>query len=281
VDLPELPEVETVRRTLETAIIGKKIEKVHLFLPKLVLPLGADEFTAKVEGSTILGIGRRGKYLLVELSSSFTLIISLRMTGRLVFVPSGQEVERDKHTHLIFEFDDGSSLYFNDIRKFGTMHCVPGNCVETCPEIAKLGPEPLGEDFTEEWLRDKLRKTGRKIKQVLLDQTFIAGIGNIYADEVLFHAGIHPEAVANKLSPEQVHKLHLAIRDVLSEAVLQRGTTFRDYVDGLGYAGNYQSFLKVYGRKGKKCYNCGREIETVRLGGRTSSFCPFCQREGS
>lgn len=277
--MPELPEVETVRRTLEASIVGKRITKVQVFLPKLVLPLGVDEFTAKVAGSSILRLDRRGKYLLVELSSSFTLIISLRMTGRLVFVPSGQEVVRDKHTHLIIEFDDGSSLYFNDVRKFGTMHCVPGNCVEACPEIAKLGPEPIGGDFSEDWLKDRLKKTSRKLKQVLLDQTFIAGIGNIYADEILFHAGIHPELPANKLSDEQVHNLYLSVVNVLSEAILQRGTTFRDYVDGQGNSGNYQSFLKVYGRKGKKCYNCGQEIQTVRLGGRTSSFCPECQRE--
>ena len=279
--MPELPEVETVKRTLEKNIVGKKITKVHVFLPKLVLPLGVKEFQGNVEGSRISGLSRRGKYLLIKLSSPFTLVISLRMTGRLVFVPSGEEVAESKHTHLIFDFDDGSHLYFNDIRKFGTMHCISVDCVETCPEIAKLGPEPLGPDFTEGYLKKKLKKTNRSIKQVLLDQRVVAGLGNIYADESLFAAGISPNAIASKLSPQQVNSLYLAIVNVLSEAVLQKGTTIRDYVDGTGNSGNYQSFLKVYGRKGKKCYRCGQEIQAVKLGGRTSSFCPGCQREDS
>lgn len=277
--MPELPEVETVKRTLETNIIGKRITRVNVFLPKLVLPLGVDEFKDNVEGSNISSLARRGKYLLIHLSSSFTLVISLRMTGRLVFVPPGEEIVEDKHTHLIFDFQDGGHLLFNDIRKFGTMHCIPMDCVETCPEIAKLGPEPLGSDFSEECIRERLKKTSRNIKQVLLDQTVIAGLGNIYADESLFAAGIHPETAANKLSDKQIHNLYLAIENVLSEAVLQKGTTIRDYVDGSGKSGNYQWFLKVYGRKGKKCYSCDHEIQTVKLGGRTSSFCPGCQQE--
>lgn len=279
--LPELPEVETVKRTLETRIVGKTIKSVQVLLPKIILPLQVEEFRSIVKDSEIVELGRRGKYLLVYLSSSFTLIISLRMTGRLVFASSEQGLSLDKHTHLIFEFNDGSYLYFNDIRKFGTVHCTPSKDVEQCPEISKLGPDPMGEGFSEEHLQKKLAGKRKTIKQVLLDQTFIAGIGNIYADEVLFHAGIHPELPANLLSPDKVHRLFLAVNDVLREAVAQRGTTFRDYVDGTGNTGNYQDFLKVYGRKGKKCYHCGQEIKTMRLGGRTAHFCPSCQREGN
>lgn len=277
--MPELPEVETVKRTLKSVVMGKRITDVEIFLPKLVLPLKVEEFKSRVKGSIIVDFGRRGKYLLIGLSTSFTLVTSLRMTGRLVFVPSGQEFNTDKHTHLIFEFEDGSHLYFNDIRKFGTMHCISTECLADCPEIAKLGPEPLGPDFSQAWLREMLKRKNRKIKQLLLDQTFIAGIGNIYADEILFHARIHPKTLANQLSEEQVHNLFLSIGEVLSEAVAQRGTTIKDYVDGEGHQGNYQSLLKVYGRNGKKCYNCGQEIQAIKLGGRTAHFCPHCQRE--
>ena len=279
--MPELPEVETVKRTLETKIVGKRITQVQVLLPKLILPLQIEEFKPKVEGSVISGLGRRGKYLLVELSSSFTLIISLRMTGRLVFLPASQEVPMNKHTHFVVEFEDRSHLCFNDIRKFGTIHCMPLEGVKTCSEIAKLGPEPLGTDFSEAWLKERLLTKNRKIKQLLLDQTFIAGIGNIYADEILFRARIHPETIAVTLSPHQVHSLYSAIREILAAAVLQKGTTIKDYVDGEGNIGNYQSFLKVYGRKGQKCYDCGNEIKTIKLGGRTSHFCPECQGEGN
>ncbi len=277
--MPELPEVETVKRTLEGAVIGKRITGVEIFLPKLVFPLEVHDFKSKVLDSVITKVARRGKYLIVYLSSAYTLVISLRMTGKFVFVPADRGLEVDKHTHLIFEFDDGSHLYFNDIRKFGTMHCTRQDCVAGCPEIAKLGPEPLGPEFTQEWLRENLKKRNRKIKPLLLDQTFIAGLGNIYADEVLFRAGIAPETIARNLEPEPVQALYLAMIEVLTEAIANKGTTIRDYVDGEGHEGNYQSLLKVYGRKGERCYNCGEEIKTVKLGGRTSHFCPGCQRE--
>lgn len=278
--MPELPEVETVKRTLNAAIIGKRITGVEIFLPKLVLPLEVDDFKSKVLDSLITKVDRRGKYLLVYLSSGYTLVVSLRMTGRFVYVPANKELEVDKHTHLIFEFDDGSHLYFNDIRKFGTMHCTAQDCVDSSPEIAKLGPEPLESEFTQEWLRDNLKKRKRKIKQLLLDQTFIAGLGNIYADEVLFRGGIHPETIAKDLELEQIQSLYQAIIEVLTEAIANKGTTIKDYVDGEGQKGNYQWLLKVYGRKGKKCYNCNEEIESMKLGGRTSHFCPGCQRKG-
>jgi formamidopyrimidine-DNA glycosylase len=277
--LPELPEVETVKKTLEAAVIGKRIVDVVITLPKLVLPLEVEDFKAKVKDSLITGIDRRGKYLLVCLSSGYTLVTSLRMTGRFVFVPANKKLEADKHTHLVFKFEDGSHLYFNDIRKFGTMHCIPQDCVDICPEIVKLGPEPFGPEFSPEWLIKNLKNKNRKIKPLLLDQTFIAGLGNIYADEALFQAGIHPETPAKDLDPKRIHALYQAIVTVLTEAVAKKGTTIRDYVDGEGQKGNYQSLLKVYGRKGKKCYNCEEEIKTVKLGGRTSHFCPQCQRE--
>jgi formamidopyrimidine-DNA glycosylase len=278
--LPELPEVETIKRTLEERIVGKRIKCIQVLLEKMVLPLNVEQFKIRVEGSIITGLGRRGKYLLVHLSFASVLIISLRMTGRLIFVPSGKDILVNKHTHLVFEFDDGSFLYFNDVRKFGTIHCVPVEKLDNCPEIAKLGPEPLGPEFSETLLKEMLHTRRKKIKQLLLDQTFIAGIGNIYADEILFQAGIHPETLSKSLTSRQVHSLFRAIVGVLNEGVKHRGTTIKDYVDGDGITGNYQDYLKVYGRKGKKCYNCGKQIETIKLGGRTAHFCPGCQREG-
>lgn len=278
--MPELPEVETIKRTLATKIRGKKITGVEVLLPKLIEPLSVEEFKEALKGNYIQSLGRRGKYLLVQLYYLNTLIISLRMTGRLIFFPPGKKVEVDKHTHMVLEFNDGSHLRFSDTRKFGRVHCVLTEKVEKESEISKLGPEPLGMEFSEPKLWKMLLSKRKKIKQLLMDQTFIAGIGNIYADEILFRARIHPETIPSTLVSEQVHDLYLAIISVLSEAIVQKGTTFRDYVDGEGNTGNYQSFLQVYGRKGKKCCQCGHPIESIKLGGRTSHFCPVCQSGG-
>lgn len=275
--MPELPEVETIKRTLAPKIQGKKITDVEVFCAKAIEPLSDQAFRQAVEGAFIQGLERRGKYLLMHLYSMYTLVISLRMTGRLIFIPCGEEVPVDKHVHLVFKFEDGSHLCFSDIRKFGRVHCVPKDKVEHESEISKLGPEPLEQNFSEQKLRKMLLPKRKKIKQLLMDQTFIAGIGNIYADEILFRAGIHPETLPGSLLPEQVHDLYLSIVAVLSEAIVQKGTTFRDYVDGEGNAGNYQYLLQVYGRKGKKCYHCGQQLESIKLGGRTSCFCPACQ----
>jgi len=278
--MPELPEVETIKKTLAPKIRGKKITGVKVFFPKVIEPLDIDSFREAVEGSHVQSLERRGKYLLIHLNSLFTLIISLRMTGRLVYSTSGHDAMVDNHTHLVFDFEDGSHLYFRDTRKFGRIHCVPTENIEGAPEISKLGPEPLGPGFTESKLRKMLLSKRKTIKQALMDQAFIAGIGNIYADEILFRSGIHPETPASSLRPEQVHSLYLSIVAVLKEAIIQKGTTVRDYVDGEGNSGNYQKLLQVYGRKGKKCFQCGGPIECKKLGGRTAHFCPACQHGG-
>jgi len=276
--LPELPEVETIKRTLARKVIGRKIVEVNVFLPKIVKSLEVDEFVEKIKGSIIEDINRRGKYLLIMLDRDYTLIVNLRMTGQLVFVPEGEDLPLAKHTHVIFELEGGCQIRFRDSRKFGTMHLVPTIGLEYAPEIKNLGPEPLEPGFTEQKLRKLLIGRRKKIKQLLTDQSFIAGIGNIYADEILFRAGIHPERVSNALTTEEIHSLYLSIVAVLNEAVYQRGTSIRDYIDGEGHSGNYQKMLQVYGRKGELCYHCDCEIASVKLGGRTAHFCPGCQK---
>jgi len=275
--LPELPEVETVRRTLEPKITGRRISSVQVMLPKLVRPLDVNAFQDTVEGSIIEGLSRRGKYLLVDLDKDFTIVINLRMTGQLTFCPGNPEPV-DAHTHMVMDLEGEGQLRFRDPRKFGTVHLVPTSELESTSEIAALGPEPLGLGFSEQKLWKLLLSRKKKIKQLLLDQTFVAGIGNIYADEILFRAGISPVRVSNTLSPEEVHDLYLAMVGVLSEAIIQRGTSIRDYVDGEGKAGTYQNMLQVYGRKGQDCLQCGCMLETQKLGGRTAHYCPKCQK---
>ena len=219
--MPELPEVETIKRTLEERIVGKRIKCIQVLLEKMVLPLNVEQFKIRVEGSIITGLGRRGKYLLVHLSFASVLIISLRMTGRLIFVPSGKDILINKHTHLVFEFDDGSFLHFNDVRKFGTIHCVPVEKLDNCPEIAKLGPEPLGPEFSETLLKEMLHTRRKKIKQLLLDQTFIAGI-EIFMPMKSCSSGNSSGGFTKSLTSSQVHSLFQAIVSVLNEGVKHR-----------------------------------------------------------
>lgn len=272
--MPELPEVETIRRSLAPRLLGRKIERLEVFLPKAVSGLPPDDAARRLAGQVIGGLRRRGKYLLLEMASGDCLAFHLRMTGRLV-LKEGKE-PREPHTHLVFTLAGGNELRYVDMRKFGGFHYLtPG--AEVPRGLAELGPEPLSGGFTPEILERILSGRRGPLKSVLLDQRRLAGIGNIYADEILHRAGLRPERAADSLNPAEIARLHGKIREVLAEGIAHRGTTRRDYVDGDGRPGEYQERLRVYGRSGNSCPGCGTPIERTVVGGRGTHYCPRCQ----
>ncbi|MBL0386271.1 DNA-formamidopyrimidine glycosylase [Tumebacillus sp. ITR2] len=276
--MPELPEVETVRRGLEALVVGKTIESVTVTLGRIIRkPDDIEEFKLLLQGLTIEEVKRRGKYLLFSVGP-YTLVSHLRMEGRYGLYNAEDEVE--KHTHVIFHFTDGTELRYKDVRQFGTMDVLPRDDHSSLPGLYDLGPEPLEESFTVDALRHQVRKRrSGKIKALLLDQTFVAGLGNIYVDEVLFVSGIHPEANVTQLTDEQVVKLQRAIVDVLTHSVNLGGSSIKSYVNGYGSEGQMQHELRVYGHEGEPCPVCGTEIAKTRVAGRGTHFCPTCQPE--
>ncbi|WP_394233187.1 DNA-formamidopyrimidine glycosylase [Niallia oryzisoli] len=273
--MPELPEVETIRRTLLHLILGKKIQSVSVFWPKIIkLPLEVEQFTDALIGQTIEDIGRRGKFL-VFYTDVYALVSHLRMEGRYTVEQSDEPV--DKHTHVIFHFTDRTELRYRDVRKFGTMHLFrKGDEFHSLP-LAQLGPEPLEDTFDINEFKRKLASKKRNIKSVLLDQTVLVGLGNIYVDEALFKARIHPERMAQSLSDPEIHVLFESIVETLSEAVKKGGSTVRTYVNSQGEMGMFQLEHNVYGRKGEDCKVCGTELIKTVVGGRGTVFCPNCQ----
>jgi len=275
--MPELPEVETVVRTLRKLVLGKTIRDVSVHLPRIVrMPDDVEEFKAQLAGQTIREIKRRAKFIQFVLDRDL-LISHLRMEGRYGVYQVDEPVE--KHTHVIFHFTDGSELRYRDVRQFGTMDLMPlGKETEIGP-LVKLGVEPLDELFTPEMLRQILKGKTTKIKPLLLNQEWIVGLGNIYVDEALFRAGIHPEKPAGKLTRKQVEKLHESIVATLQEAVEQGGTSVKSYVNGQGEMGMFQQYLHVYGRKGEPCTICATPIVRFVVGGRGTHICPKCQKK--
>lgn len=274
--MPELPEVETVRKTLQPKLVGLTITGIEIILPKVIRTPEPEEFKEKITGRKIVRVNRRGKYLLINLSGNFSLVVHLRMTGRLVY--SEKNLPLSKYTHIIFDLSDNHQLRFADMRQFGRLWLVPTEALGTLTGFRTLGIEPLDDLFTREFLKKELRRRHAKIKPLLLDQTFIAGLGNIYTDEVLHRAKINPERLATTLTPREIARLYHAIKDVLQEGIENRGTTIRDFIDGDGQQGGYQGKLKVYSREGEPCPHCGYKIVRKKVGGRSSYFCPVCQK---
>jgi formamidopyrimidine-DNA glycosylase len=273
--MPELPEVETIARTLAPAVCGRVIAGVEL-LYRPLLRTGNRKGLDALRGRRVLGVSRRGKMLLIACEGGRTLVFHLKMTGQFSLVAPGEA--RDKHTRLVVRFEDGANvLIFRDVRKFGFLLCLEGEPMTACGELACLGPEPLEVGLAKFAALIAPRK-GR-IKSLLLDQTMIAGIGNIYADEMLFDARIHPETSASSLGNRSVERLYDSMRKILALAIAEKGSTLQDYRDAEGKAGNFQFFHKVYDRKGEPCVVCGTQVRMKRIGGRSSHFCPKCQRE--
>jgi formamidopyrimidine-DNA glycosylase len=294
--MPELPEVETIKRDLEKNLVGKKIEAVEVKVAKLI-NVSVDEFRKLIIGKKVVDVERRAKILIIELNSGNNLLVHLKMTGQLILrippsvppirgkfkvVGGGHPIASvdqlpNRFSHLIFTFSDNSQLFFNDVRKFGWIKVLSNK--EVNKELEKFGIEPLSKNFTLKEFREILQKfPKRKIKQLLLDQSLIAGIGNIYADESCFYAGILPTRAARTLKEEEIKKLHTGIKKILKLSINKRGTSAENYVDAFGRQGGFVPYLKVYGRRGQKCKRCGGVIKKIKLNGRGTHFCEKCQK---
>ena len=273
--MPELPEVETLRRSLLPHVIGQTIVAVRPgAFPAIMGEHGVAAGAARIVGRTIVRLRRRGKYLLLDLDNEMTLMVHLRMTGNLLAVPRSTPPLRFEH--LALELDSGIDLRYTDQRKFGRV--IPVLPVDVRHLQRRLGPEPLSRRFTAARLQSALARRPGKIKSVLLDQRLVAGLGNIYVDEALFRARIHPERGAHDLSKHEVSRLHRAIRMVLREGLLRRGTTLSSFHDAAGEAGENQANLRVYGRGVEApCLRCGQPLNQIVVGGRGTTYCPCCQ----
>lgn len=275
--MPELPEVETIRRTLQPKLAGLKFTGVRIYLPKVIAAPEPEHFAETITGKKIIALQRRGKYLLFSLTGGYTLIVHLRMTGSMVYRESTGPTS--KYTHVVFYFDNGNRLFFADLRQFGRLWLLPVDSPDNPAGLKNLGPEPLDRSFTGKIFAKKLHNRRTKIKPLLLDQSFIAGLGNIYTDEALHRAGINPEQPANSLTHREAARLYRAVRSVLREGIQNRGTSVRDYIDGEGRAGKYQEMLRVYNREGQSCLKCGHPIARKKIGSRSAYYCPACQQQ--
>jgi formamidopyrimidine-DNA glycosylase len=274
--MPELPEVETIRADLAGRLIGRTITGGAFFWDRTAGRPEADPagVLRGIHGRTIRAAERRGKFLALRLSGGAALVVHLRMTGRLRLQPAG--TARAGSLRALFTLDDGSELHFEDQRKFGRIYFA-----EDEPALAdvlrKLGPEPLDGGFTPETFREQLRGRRMQLKPLLLDQRFVAGLGNIYVDEALFRARLHPLRRSDTLTDDEIARLHAAIGDALRQGIANRGTTLADYRDAWGTAGLNRERLLVFRRDGKPCPRCGTPIEKIRVGQRGTHFCPTCQ----
>jgi formamidopyrimidine-DNA glycosylase (fpg) len=288
--MPELPEVETIRRGLSRLIIGKAIRNItplnEKSFPNALISI--NQFSL---GSTIVSVRRRAKVLIIDLDTQYSFVIHLKMTGQLVYrgledfaaghpTDSFQAPLPDRSTRVIFEFTDDSHLYFNDQRKFGWIKFMPTVEIANMPFMQKVGPEPLEKDFTSQQFKSRfVRKQRSKIKSALLDQSVIAGVGNIYADESLFFARIHPERLVESLTDEDFENLYEGVRSTMQASIDSGGSTMKTYVNADGTKGSYlDKFAQVFRREGQSCPVCGSEIQKIRVAGRGTHICPNCQK---
>jgi formamidopyrimidine-DNA glycosylase len=274
--VPELPEVETVRRRLEPALVGRRLEHVEILDSRLTRPHDPLEVAAELTGERVGAVDRRGKYLVVRFDSGRALLVHLRMTGSLRHVPAGSALDADAHTRAVMSLDDGSEVLYRDVRRFGTWLLTEPDEVEPYLD-ARLGGEPLAPAFTMKRLAEALARRRAPVKAVILDQRRLAGVGNIYADEALWRARVHPLRPAGELGEEELRALHRGIRAALKAGIERQGATLRDYRTPDGDSGRMQHEFKVYGRAGEPCERCGHPIEKIRAGGRGTWFCPNCQ----
>ena len=275
--MPELPEVETICRSLRCHVEGNIIQDVEVRLSRMVKCPSPEDFRAILVGRKIHSLERRAKYMLFHVTDGWVLVIHLRMTGRLTYKTA--ETPGNPAARVVFHFVDGDMLEYSDARTLGTIYLLRQNELDRIYGLSSLGPEPLTPLFTVDYVMTELAKRKGKIKMVLLDQRFIGGLGNIYVDESLARAGIHPERKANALSEEEIVRLHDAINAVIEKGISSGGTTFRDYRDGEGNMGSFQDELCVYGRKGEACPICGTSIIKTIVSGRGTHYCPHCQHK--
>ncbi len=276
--MPELPEVEMVVRHLNSLIVGRQLQKAQLIRPALATENSPRQFSLWLKNTKVESVTRRGKHILIHFNNQRTLITHLRMTGCFKYLETEQEPP--KHTHALFTFDKNKKLAFADPRHFGMMHLLRTEEVPTSKYIAKLAPEPFSEEFDDKYLRAILKRSKQAIKLTLLDQTKVLGLGNIYASEALFLAGIHPKLSSSLLSLPRTKILRKMIIHVLREAIANNSTMNMNPadLDGSYSGGVYESMTKTYEREGKPCYKCKTLIERFTQGGRSTYFCPRCQR---
>jgi formamidopyrimidine-DNA glycosylase len=272
--MPELPEVETVRRTLNNLILGKTIESIDIHYSKIIKDVSVTEFRNRLVGQTLKDIDRYGKYL-IFIFEDISLISHLRMEGKYSIKDKLDQLE--KHEHIVFNFTDGSTLRYHDVRKFGTMDLRLLDQIYTTYPISKLGYEPYDKLMTVKHLKEKLKNKHRAIKTCLLDQTVMTGLGNIYVDEVLFLSNLHPERIASTLNDNDYKNIIKNATSVLNKAIELGGTTIRSYTSSLGVTGRFQNELNVHMRKGEPCPLCSTIIEKKKVNGRGSYYCPKCQ----
>lgn len=275
--MPELPEVETIRQQLEEKILGKKITKVEVFTPKIV-NVPKNYFVKNTQGAKFKGVKRRAKILILELSNSSYLLCHLKLSGHLIFQNEGQSLP--KYTHVVFYLSGGNKLTFDDFRKFGYMKFIKNK--EELDKIfnkENFGPEPLNQDFTlVEFKKLLAKRPNSPIKPLLMDQTFLAGVGNIYTQEACFYAKINPKRKVATLTEKEIKDLYENLRKVLVLALKHKGSSVDAYLDIFGKPGKFVPFLKVYGREGKPCFRCKTKIKKILMAGRGTSFCPKCQK---
>jgi len=284
--MPELPEVETIRLELNKLIKNKQIKSVKVRLAKQVYG-NKNIFIQKVQGSKVIGLKRRAKTLIINLNNNYSIIIHLKMTGQLIYVKKsklaggGHPISHNlkdlpnKYSHIIFNFADGSRLFFNDTRQFGWAKLVKADELEKMN--AQFGPEPLAKDFTSDKFKKLFEHKKTAIKPLLMDQKFIAGVGNIYAQEACYCANIKPTRPAHKISESELKKLYTCLRRILQMAISKKGTSANDYVDAFGRQGSMNNYLKVYGKSGQKCSKCRSVIKCIRQAQRTTCYCAKCQ----
>jgi formamidopyrimidine-DNA glycosylase len=274
--MPELPEVETIRTSLEPKLLGRRFEDVEILDSRLTRPVDPAEVAAELLGERVAAVDRRGKYLIVRFESGLVLLIHLRMTGSLVHSRNGA-ASAEPHLRAVVRLDDGSDVTYRDVRRFGTWLVLRAD--ELDPYLAaRLGAEPLEPVFSARDLAERLAGRRAPVKAVLLDQRTLAGVGNIYADEALWRARIDPRRLAGDLEKPEIRALHRGIRRALEAGIARQGATLRDYRTPDGNAGSMQHEFKIYGRDGEPCSRCGTLIEKTRIAGRGTWFCPGCQR---
>lgn len=274
--MPELPEVETIKRVIEPQIRGLMIENVTVKRPEVVAHPAADEFCMLLTGQTVSHMIRRGKFLVIQLNSGDRIILHLRMTGCLLLIPA--DYPEEKHTHVIFRLNNGKELRFSDTRRFGRFWLLKNGEADTYSGTHKLGTEPLDKQLTAGYLQARLGKRKKAVKECLLDQSIVAGIGNIYSDEILFTAGIYPARPANSLNMEEWERLAAAIPERISYFIKVNKITPEEYLETKGQDYRNTPFLQVYGQEGKPCPKCGEMLCRIVVGGRGSVYCPVCQK---
>lgn len=273
--MPELPEVETVKETLKKIVLNKKINNAIILYPNIIDTPTIEEFLEKIKNQTIHDITRKGKWLIFELTDYY-LLSHLRMEGKYVIRNNGDLY--DKHEHVIFEFDDKTQLRYKDTRKFGRMHLIKKEELDNCKALSNVGFEPFDEKLDSKYLLSKYKNKKLPIKTVLLDQSIIAGIGNIYADEILFLCNLNPLKKASLITKKEADKIILYTKEVLNKAILSGGTTIRSYESSEGVHGRFQQELLVHNKQNENCVNCDNKIIKIVVGGRGTYYCPVCQK---